>query len=82
MKRQIKGLQIDEVYIVNGALLLQWSANIGFGQLEIYNTYDDDGTGVVKKVYKVDSECMSQGEDKEFVRMVMNAWIDQMEVVE
>ena len=70
---EITNLSIDEVECFNNettsGVIISWSANIGFGQLTIYK----DG-----EKWKADTECMCSKEDKEFIHMVMNKWIDDM----
>lgn len=52
-------------------IVLSWSANIGFGELTIYRD-KEGGDGK----WHADTECL--GED--FVRMVLNKWVDDMEI--
>jgi hypothetical protein len=77
LKKQITDLEIDEVCCFENSkrsgVILSWSANIGFGELTIYK-----GNGNDK--WRVDSECMCNNEDKEFIRMVLNKWVDEMVV--
>lgn len=69
----IENLQIDEVNCFNNdhgnGVVISWSANIGFGELTLYRRHGEDK-------WEADTECMS----KEFARMVLNKWIDEMEI--
>lgn len=74
---KIENLQIDEVKSFensrgNGVAIL-WNANIGFGELTLYQRNKDSKWGAY-------TECMCNNEDKEFIRMVLNKWVDEMEV--
>ena len=69
----IEHLQIDKVDCFKSeqtsGLIISWSANIGFGELTLYKQNNEDN-------WKADTECMG----KDFVRMVLNKWIDEMEI--
>lgn len=73
----IEHLQIDKVDCFKSeqtsGLVISWSANIGFGELTLYKQNDEDK-------WKADTECLCNNEDKDFMRMVLNKWIDDMEV--
>ena len=73
----IENLQIDEVNCFENSrgngVIFSWSANIGFGELTIYQGNNDSK-------WKADVECMCNNDDKEFIRMVLNKWVDEMEV--
>ena len=75
--RKIENIQIEEVWCnrkeERQTIGISWSANIGWGELTIYRDSQDSE-------WEVDSECMSNDDDKEFIRSVMNAWIDSMKV--
>jgi hypothetical protein len=77
LKNQITNLEIDEVYWFKHkkreGVIFSWSANIGFGELKIYKATEDKDNK-----WQVDSECMCSNEDKEFIRMVLNKWVDEM----
>ena len=68
----IENLQIDEVNCFNSesgkGIVISWSANIGFGELTLYQRKGED-------TWEADTECMG----KDFVRMVLNKWVDEME---
>lgn len=76
---KIENLQIDEVNCFENSrgkgVVILWSANIGFGELTLYQRNKDSK-------WKADTECMCNNEDKEFIRMVLNKWVDEMEVDE
>ncbi len=55
------------------ALILSWSADIGFGQLTIYKESDDDK-------WHADTETMCSAEDKELLRAALNKWVDEIDV--
>ena len=75
----IKNLKIDNVNCFNNnhgnGVVISWSANIGFGELTLYREEGDDK-------WEAYTECMCNNEDKEFIRMVLNKWVDEMEVKE
>lgn len=73
----IEHLQIDGVKCFkNGnGVIISWSANIGFGELTLYQSNEDSK-------WKAETECMCINEDKEFIRMVLNKWVDEIEVEE
>ena len=75
---KIENLQIDEVNCFENSrgngVIISWSANIGFGELTLYREEDNK--------WKAYTECMCNNEDKEFIRMVLNKWVDEMEVDE
>lgn len=75
--RKIENIQIRDVWCnrkdERQCIVISWSANIGWGVLTIYRDSPDSA-------WEVDSECMSNNENKEFIRSVMNAWIDSMNV--
>lgn len=52
---------------------LNWDSNIGFGQM----TFIKQGNEL-----KVETECMSDNQDKEFIKLVLNKFIDKLNVVE
>lgn len=74
-------LKIDKVKFLNNGngVVISWStnneANIEFGELTLYQSNEDDK-------WKADTEYMCTNEDKEFIRMVLNKWVDDMEVEE
>ena len=70
----IKDLKITDVEIWNDenkniGVRLSWSCNVGFGQ---YTIGYHDGK------WYVDSECMESPEDREFGRLVLATWLDNL----
>ena len=53
-------------------VIIQWAGNIGWGD---YAIYEKDGKIVG------DSECMDAGDDKEFLRLLLNDLADKVEVI-
>ena len=66
---------INDVNLVtcNNAFVLQWDSNIGWGEMTFYK--DKDGLNV-------ETECMSNNEDKRFIKLVLDKFIESLEVVE
>ena len=66
-------------------LVFEWGCNLGFGQYTLYFNHKDvtveDGLEdyVLTKV-TADSECMDKGEDKEFLKALLEKMIDMVEV--
>ena len=66
-------------------LVFEWSCNLGFGQYTLYFNHKDvtveDGPEdyVLTKV-TADSECMDKGEDKEFLKALMEKLIGMVKV--
>lgn len=50
---------------------IEWSGNIGFGE---YIVYQEDGK------WKGYSECMDEGEDKEFLRYLLDKFVENIEI--
>lgn len=73
----IKDLSVDEVVVHSNdkysGLTLSWSANIGWGELSIYKD-NSDGK------WKADTEYMCNEENKDFIKMVLDKWVEDMEV--
>lgn len=55
---------------------LTWSGNIGFGEYTIYQNADDPDK------WKADSEHMDTTEDKWFLKLLMEDFINKLEVTE
>lgn len=51
--------------------IIQWSANIGWGECEFY--YDG-------KKWTADTESMCSNDNKEFIRMLLDVFVKQIEV--
>lgn len=56
---------------------INWDSNIGFGQLTIIQSNDN---GCLKLF--AETEAMSDNSNKEFIKLVMNKLIDELEVTE
>lgn len=75
---EIKNLEIDEIWIAkheycpNGAIGIEWSANIGFGRYEL--VLGNDG------MLHAYTEYMDKGEDKEFTEMILKELINKIVV--
>ena len=52
------------------AIIIGWSSNIGFGE---YTLYTDS-----KGKWHGDSECMDKGEDKEFIKLLMEKFVEEL----
>ena len=68
----IKLSEAQVEYCDKKTIILQWAGNIGYGELVIYK--ENDG-------WKADTECMCSNNDKEFIKEVLNKWIESIEVV-
>ena len=72
-------LQLDETDVfVNkelevAGINLMWSAKIGFGEYWL-RYYPEE------KKWTAYSECMDRGDDKEFLRELLNKLVDQIEI--
>lgn len=67
-------LKIDRVIPCVGALLIEWSSDIGFGEYAIYQCKDNPNQ------WRADSEHMDTNEDKEFIRELMKLFIEQLDI--
>lgn len=66
--------------------ILGWNSNIGFGELTISKSHIDneryeeiefkDGD------WEVQTECMSNNDDKEFIKLVLDKFIEKLNVIE
>ncbi len=69
-------VQIDEVKMFRReneqGMIINWSANIGWGELTFYQ--NDDGE------WKADTECLCSDEDKEFIKAILDKFIDEVKV--
>ena len=66
---------INDVNLVtcNNAFVLQWDSNIGWGEMTFYKDGDK---------LNVETECMSDNDDKRFIKLVLDKFIEKLEVVE
>lgn len=66
--------------------ILGWSSNIGFGELTISKSYVDNEKyeEIEFKAgdWEVQTECMSNNNDKEFIRLVLNKFVEKLNVIE
>ena len=73
---KIENLEIEEVTpFINEkycGLTISWSANIGWGEYQIYT---DDG-----EHWYADTECMDKDEDKDFGKMLLENWMSQIQI--
>ena len=53
-------------------VIIEWSGNIGFGEYTIYKKND--------KWYG-ESECMDRGEDKAFLKYLLNRFAENVEII-
>ena len=63
------GIDYDKDYDER-VMILSWSGNIGFGEYTLYT----DGKGN----WHGDSECMDRGEDKEFIRLLLDKFVERL----
>ena len=87
-------LQIDNVDFWSphtgnkGGMRIFWSADIGFGQLDIVKRSGNDGEGrdIIEGaseedlVLIVDTERMDHGDDKEFTEKIMSLLVEMLKV--
>ena len=70
-------LKIDEVSAFHNeqheGLCILWSSDIGFGEYNLYKNIDDE-----TDTWHGDSECMDSNEDKEFIKELMNLFIQKL----
>jgi hypothetical protein len=52
---------------------LNWGSNIGWGQMTFIN---NEGK------LKVETECMSDNNDKKFIKLVLDKFIEKLDVIE
>ena len=53
-------------------MILSWSGNIGFGEYTLYTDREGKWHG--------DSETMDRGEDKEFIRLLLDKFVEGLEI--
>lgn len=77
-------LEIKDLIVTNAipfvnekytGITLQWSANIGFGEYQVFFDKHSNAWGI-------DSEHMDSEADKEFGEMVFKAWLNSIKDVE
>ena len=67
--------------------ILGWDSNIGFGELTISKSHDNSGKDYHKIEFKdgdweIQTECMSDNNDKEFIKLVLDKFIEKLNVIE
>ncbi len=73
-------LQIDEVEMVCGGIVIYWNSDIGFGQYTIrLQSVDGDPDNVE---WVAESECMDKDDDKAFGAKLLSLWMKQIKIVE
>ncbi len=73
----IGSIQLEVGENVDGTqvITIDWSSNIGWGRYTLYkNQYE--------QVWKGESETMDSNEKKEFLQLLLNKFIESVEVVE
>lgn len=56
---------------------LAWDSNIGFGEMLFSKKVNDaDAT------WEVQTECMATNDDKEFIRLVLDRFVEELDVIE
>ena len=77
MKHEITDLEITEISPYSNpsfeGVSIYWTANIGFGECNFYKAKGDD-------TWHVDTERMSDNEDKTFLKMLLDKLADMVEV--
>lgn len=53
-------------------MVISWDASIGYGRITIFK--EDDK-------WIADTECMCIDEDKDFLKMVLEKWIEDIKIV-
>ena len=73
----IDSIQLEAGENENGTqvIVIDWSSNIGWGQYTLYKNQDE-------QVWKGESETMDSNEKKEFLQLLLNKFIESVEVVE
>lgn len=54
---------------------LSWNSNIGYGQMTFIHSKDNDKIDV-------ETEAMSDNNDKEFIKLVLDKFIEKLNVIE
>lgn len=72
-------IEIDDVTALKNvdgvqAIIIGWSGNIGFGEYTLYT----DGKGR----WHGDSEHMDKGDDKEFIRLLLDKFVERLVIDE
>ena len=71
-----KEIVVNDVDLVgsenNPLFILRWDSNIGFGEMTFFN--GEDGLSV-------DTEYMSDDTDKEFIKLVLDKFVEKLKVI-
>lgn len=72
---EIYDVELSSVYEVEGnkIFVLSWHSNIGFGEMTFIKNKDQ---------YEVETETMSTNENKEFIKLVLDKFIEKLNVIE
>lgn len=69
--------------------ILGWSSNIGFGELTISKAHiDNERFENIEEIkfkdgdWEAQTECMSDNDNKEFIKLVLNKFIEKLNVIE
>lgn len=68
-------LTLEEVKTYDSTIIFHWSSDIGFGEYALY--YDNE-----KDCWLADSEHMDKEENKEFLKELMNLWVNEIKIEE
>ena len=71
---KISDLEITSVRMYDCTMIIDWSANIGFGQYTIYR--DDNG------VLCAETECLDTNQDRTFSKMLFDKFVESLRIVE
>lgn len=66
-------VEVTDVYVAENIVSIAWQGSTGFGTYDL--VFKDD------KIYGY-SECMDKGDDKSFLKEVLNVLVEKVEVVE
>lgn len=79
MKHEVTDLTIDRVRAFDNELYngirIEWSANIGWGQCDIFREKADETSK-----WQAHTESMSSNDDKAFLKMLLDKLADMVEV--
>lgn len=79
MKRKIVITDVALEKTFENGFVLSWDSNLGFGEMTFIKQKDKNSN---EFKLCVETECMSDNEDKEFIKLVLNKFIDKLEVIE
>lgn len=75
---ELKNLTLDNTRVSISStgtcrITFSWSANIGFGEYSLF--YD-----IKNKKWQADSEYMDKGDDKDFLKAILEEFVKEVEV--